>query len=275
MKYIIIKAFLGFGDRLESLMMYVDYALTHNLIMCIDWSDSIWSEGTESFHKYFSLNMPQIELKDIPPNLKVFPEFWKDKLDVTVTKQLLNENNHILDLGILHKVYDCDVLVVTSSGIRAIYTDRSFFYKRLKVIHPEILEEINKRRFVTDSIGIHLRGTDRIDTLDFKLKRLKQLQLKLLRNGVFDHKKVIVSDDQEFIQLWKNLDSSSIILSKKLPKGGPIHKISSEYKKDELNIQLIIDFLTLALCEKIFSTSEDSRFAQMAGFAHSNIYSII
>lgn len=263
MKYIIIKALLGFGDRLESLMMYTDYALKHNLIMCIDWSDPIWSDGNETFQKYFELKMPQIALEDIPSDLKVFPEFWKDKLDTKLTKEFMKENNHLLDLGIITDPFDCDILVAVSSGLRIQYTECSFFYNRLKIIHPEILEEIEKRRFVKDSIAIHLRGTDRIDTVYFKVRRIKQLQLKLMRNGVYDHKKVIVSDDQEFIRLWKQFDDSPV-LSKKLPKSGPIHTTTCEYTKDELNIQLIIDFITLSFCKEVFSTSEDSRFAKCA-----------
>ena len=89
-----------------------------------------------------------------------------------------------------------------------------------------------------------------------------------MKYGVFDHKKVILSDDQEFIRLWKQFDSSPV-LSKKLPKSGPIHTSTCEYSKDELNIQLIIDFITLSMCKKVFSTSEDSRFALCAEKARS------
>ena len=268
MKYIIIKALLGFGDRLECLIMYTEYAIKHNLIMCIDWSDSIWSEGSETFQQYFQLDMPQIDLKDIPSDLKVYPEIWKDKLNLTITDEFMIQNRNLIDLGILTTTFDCDILVVVSSGRRLQYPDCSFFYKKLKIIHPEILEEIEKRRFVRSSIAIHLRGTDRINTPDFKVRRIKQLQLKLMKYGVFNDKKIIVSDDQEFIRLWKQFDNSPA-LSKKLPKSGPIHTTSCEYSKDELNIQLIIDFITLSMCKKVFSTSEDSRFAKCAEKARS------
>jgi hypothetical protein len=264
MKYIIIKALLGFGDRLESLIMYTDYALRHNLIMCIDWSDEIWSSGLESFKSYFSLDIPQISLDEIPSNLKIFPEFWKDRYKETLTKQILIDNN--IDLGILTKTYDCDVLVVVSYGKRIQYGDPSFFFNRLKIINPIILEEIQKRKSydLKNCVGIHLRGTDRFKTRELKVKRIKQLQLKLISRGLINSKKIIVSDDEEFIKLWKQFDDSPV-LSNKIPYiKGAIHLIKCEYTKDELNIQLIIDFITLSFCKEVFSTSEDSRFAKCA-----------
>lgn len=267
MKYIIIKALLGFGDRLESLIMYTKYALENNLIMCIDWRDKIWSSGSESFHSYFSLNVPQITLDEIPSNLKIFPEFWKDRYKEILTEQTLIDNN--IDLGILTKTYDCDVLVVCSYGMRTQYADSSFFFNRLKIINPIILSEIEKRKIhdLKNCIGIHLRGTDRFKTTELKVKRLKQLQLKLIKNALLNNKKIIVSDDQEFINLWKQFDNSSILTNKLPSVKGPIHLINCEYTKDDLNIQLIIDFITLSLCKRIFSTSEDSRFALCASKA--------
>ena len=59
MKYLVVKGWVGFGDRLESLKMCVKYALDYNLQIHVDWSDSIWSHNGESFYSYFSLqNIP-------------------------------------------------------------------------------------------------------------------------------------------------------------------------------------------------------------------------
>jgi len=49
MKYLIVKGWLGFGDRIESLKMAVAYAIKHNLQIYVDWRDSMWSHGTEDF----------------------------------------------------------------------------------------------------------------------------------------------------------------------------------------------------------------------------------
>ena len=43
MKYLLVKAWLGFGDRLQGLKMCVKYAQEHNRAILVDWSDSIFS----------------------------------------------------------------------------------------------------------------------------------------------------------------------------------------------------------------------------------------
>ena len=39
MKYLVIKGWLGFGDRLESLKMAIAFAQVYNLKVYVDWSD--------------------------------------------------------------------------------------------------------------------------------------------------------------------------------------------------------------------------------------------
>jgi hypothetical protein len=43
MKYLVVKGWLGFGDRLETLKMAVKFALDHKLQIYVDWSDEMWS----------------------------------------------------------------------------------------------------------------------------------------------------------------------------------------------------------------------------------------
>ena len=80
MKYLIVKGFMGFGDRLESLKMAVAYALKHNLQIYVDWRDPLWSHGDNDFYTYFKLvNMRVLKsLNDIPADASYYPPFWKD-----------------------------------------------------------------------------------------------------------------------------------------------------------------------------------------------------
>ena len=55
MKYLVVKGWLGFGDRLESLKMAVRYALDNNLKIYVDWNDEMWTHGIENFYTYFKL----------------------------------------------------------------------------------------------------------------------------------------------------------------------------------------------------------------------------
>ena len=73
MKYLVVKGWLGFGDRLETLIMCVKFAQANNLQIYVDWTDNIWSHGEESLYKYFKIvNMPVLEsLDDIPTDATV------------------------------------------------------------------------------------------------------------------------------------------------------------------------------------------------------------
>jgi hypothetical protein len=273
MKYLVIKAVIGFGDRLESLKMYIDYALKNDLIVHIDWRDSIWSHGEESFYKYFQLNdIKQIEdINEIPKDLKIFPGFWQDKLDTILTEDIIRNNFKEIELHKLDgKTFDCDVLVVTSYGIRTLYNDSSFFYNRLKIIDPRISEEVLRRQNtynLSRKWGLHLRGTDRAKSFDYKVKRFLELNIKLVHNGFLNGKQcVIISDDKDYIKFAKERYKEFPVLSTNtINLGGKgthaLTKDTLEITKHEMNINLLIDFFTLASCEKVFSTILDSRFA--------------
>ena len=79
MKYLVVKGWLGFGDRLESLKMGVKFALENNLQIYVDWTDRFIRDKDESFYTYFNfVNMPTLKsLDDIPADATVYPEYAK------------------------------------------------------------------------------------------------------------------------------------------------------------------------------------------------------
>ena len=286
MKYLVVKAILGFGDRMECLKLYVDYALKNDLILHIDWTDSTWSHGKETFYKYFKFNdLKQIQyITEIPSNVKIFPTFWQDKLDTILTEDIIRNNVNEIELHKLEGNYDCDVLVVTSYGIRCLYADSSFFYNRFKIVDPRISEEVLRRQNAYDlsnKWGLHLRGTDRAKSYDYKVKRFLELNIKLVNNGILNGKKcIIVSDDEDYINMAKQRYPTFPILSTNtinLGKTGThtLSKDSLGITKDEMNVNLLIDFFTLASCQKVFSTILDSRFANESTRAHQFIKRIL
>jgi hypothetical protein len=270
MKYLVIKAIIGFGDRMESLKMYIDYALKNNLIVHIDWRDSIWCHENETFYKYFQLtDLKQVlTIDEIPKDLRIFPTFWQDKLDTILTEDIIKNNHKEIELNKLEGNYDYDILVVSSYGIRTIYYDYSFFYNRFKVIDSRITQEVLQRQTkynLQDMWGIHLRGSDRAKTYDYKLKRFMELNIKLVHNGILGGQKCIaVSDDPDYIKLWKSRYPTFEILSSGTKSSKATHLLTKDElveTKDEMNINLLIDFFTLCSCKKVFSTNLDSRFA--------------
>lgn len=277
MKYLVVKGYLGFGDRLESLKMCVEYALKYNLQIYVDWRDSMWSHGDESFYTYFKLvNIPILEsLYDIPRGSTIFPVFWKDKLHDPIDQKMLNNQKETgINLHILSSEYHADVIVYSCIGARRLYADCSFFANVFRVIHPDILSEIRHRQDthnLSSSIGLHLRGTDRAKNTVKRDRDIQFMALNLMMRGGYNGRTYIaVSDDNESINIWKRFYPSTTVMSKlsleHTHKDGNHNAQPDDLTidKNSLNIDTIIDFFTLSSCESVLMTCKDSRFAKEA-----------
>jgi len=144
MKYLVVKGWLGFGDRLESLKMCVWYAQQNNLQIYVDWGDPIWTHGGETFYTYFKfVNMPVLNsLDDIPADATFFPKYWtRENIGTSLTQDLLDKYKDIkinFDIGKdEHKPYD--VVVFSCVRSRTIYIDSAFFARVFRVINQDIL----------------------------------------------------------------------------------------------------------------------------------------
>jgi hypothetical protein len=292
MKYLVVKGWLGFGDRLESLKMAVWFAIQHKLQIYVDWTDSIWSHGSESFYTYFKLvNMPVLNsLDDIPADATVYPPYWKDHLKEPLTQEVVNKQKELnLNIGTLNtkiKV-DEDVLVFSSIGNRTLFTDSGFFANVFRVIHPEILENLIARQKGLDlstTIGIHIRGTDRLRNNIRRDQGIQYMAMNAMMNGSFSGKAmVVVSDDAGSIEIWKRFYPLTTVFSKLSLKTTAasrtgIHTTKKEdlpFSKDEMNVEMLTDFFTLALCQRVLSTCKDSRFAQEARRLHLQVNIIL
>lgn len=267
MKYLLVKAWLGFGDRLESLKMCVNYALKYNLAILVDWSDSIFSHSEESFYKYFNLKMPTFKIEDLEGS--VYPSYWKDKLNKTLTEK--DFQNSEINIGYLNKEFKEDIIVYCCVGDRMIYSNSKFFSNVFRLIHPEIIREVRQRQQtynLSQKIGVHLRGTDRTTQIN-KLDRFRGIRLRMYSLGALAGQQFIaLTDDTDFERMWK-ANFNFPLLTKIIPGGTQgNHQISSDklnVSKNDLNVDMLIDFFTLASCKDILSTCKDSRFAQEAG----------
>jgi len=278
MKYLIVKAWMGFGDRLQALKMCVKYAQEHNRAILVDWSDSVFSHSGESFYTYFDLKMPTFKLEDLNSSMTVYPPYWKGKLDTILTANIIYPE---LDIGYLTKDYNEDIVVYCCVGNRLIYPESTFFTSVFRVIHPDIISAVHTRQRqyqLFNKIGVHLRGTDRTVKIN-KLDRFRGIRLRMSNLGSLSGQKFIaITDDETFARMWRsNFDFP--LLTEIIP-GGFIgnHHISSEslqISKHKLNIDMLVDFFTLASCKDILSTCKDSRFAQEARRLHSGITEIL
>jgi hypothetical protein len=82
-------------------------------------------------------------------------------------------------------------------------------------------------------------------------------------NGI---KMIAVSDDKECLAVWKRFYPDTIVasgLSLINGSGKGNHNLSKDeliVTKDEMNVDMLVDFFTLASCSRIFSTFKTGRF---------------
>lgn len=282
-----MKGWLGFGDRLETLKMAVDYCQKNNVKIYVDWKDSMWSHGEESFYTYFKLiNVPQIaSLDEIPADATVYPEFWKDKLDTPLSKDIVEKHSdYKIDIGVLKGTYNYDVVVLSNVGHRLLFPDSSFFGNVLRVIDDRIINKVKDRQQrykLSSAIGVHVRGSDRV-TETKRAIRIQWLATHVTMTGGLNGTPiVVVSDDKKSLEIWKRFYPSSTILSElaleqSSSKGN--HNLSGDalkFTKDQMNVDCLVDFFTLASTMRIQTSEKDSRFAQEAARLHSYVNKIL
>jgi hypothetical protein len=210
-------------------------------------------------------------LDDIPTDATVFPAVWKDRLKEPVTAELEKSNPEITIGFLQDQVYDEDVIVFPSNGLRYVYADSSFFANVFRVIDYRIINKVRQRQQahnLKNVLGVHLRGTDRMANLD-KGKRMDGVNIRLVAKGILNSTKCIaVSDDPYFCQIWKARYSFPLLTEVgNLGGNEGVHKKAPgtfSVSKDDLNVSTLVDFFTLASCQSVMSTSNDSRFAQEA-----------
>jgi len=284
MKYLLVKGWLGFGDRLETLKMAVAFALKYNLAIHVDWRDSIWSHGSESFYTYFDLKMPKFNLDDIR-DCKIYPEYWKDHLDEQLNLPLIHEKSSELNLNVLtdEKVSTCfknyDCIVVSSIGIRNLFIESSFFTNVFRVIDQRIISGLNARGDLSDYVGVHIRGSDR-QRPNKRVHSIQSLVIHAQMYGILNNKILAVSDDSESLRFWKNYHPKTVTWdtqSLKLNNTTGNHNLTADklsVSKDQMNVEMLIDFFTLAKCKQVFRTFKDSRFSAEAQRLHATVHNV-
>jgi hypothetical protein len=71
-KYLLVKGWCGFADRLQCMSAAMTYAKKHNRIVCVDWTDSIWKGDTPNmnFDTFFELTCEGVSTVPLDELLK-------------------------------------------------------------------------------------------------------------------------------------------------------------------------------------------------------------
>jgi hypothetical protein len=262
--------------------MCVNYAQQNNLRIYVDWTDSIWTHGDESFYTYFKLvNMPILNsLDDIPADATYYPKYWKGNIKTPLTQELLNRDKDMginIDLETADK--SADVIVFSCIRGRTLYSDSGFFARAFRVVDKKVLAGMRDRLKtpLAKCIGVHARGTDRA-----KHHIRKEHSIQFMAIGAFPYASkpmIVVGDDAYCVEIWKRYYPHTVVFgTPALSSNKGNHNATKEeltVSKYDLTVEFLVDFLTLAHCEKVISTFKDSRFAQEARRLHPYIRQIL
>jgi hypothetical protein len=283
MKYLIQKGFRGFGDRLRNLVLCVKIAIEQNRKIYVDWNDFYWNHTGENFYTYFEILDIGIDNIDNVSELTVYPDFWKDKLNIPLSPHNFcdGQKEHISSLSKIIKKYPQEDIIVIPNSKHSDFTQFLFFAKIFRVKDIRItnrVKELQNKYNLKECIGIHLRGTDRKDKnvtnkriiSDFVNSDNTSLLFKKYKD-----KLLCFTDDIELYIEFKKIFPRAILLTQIIifdqNSTSGTHTIPNKFlkhTKDEMNVDLITDFFALASCKQSFSTCKESLFLDMSQKLH-------
>ena len=148
--------------------------------VCVDWTDTIWSDGTIGFDTYFDL----CGIPSIPPSEfysrttgSISPIAWANQLERRASQSFINKAPYLNPL--VDKDDPAEVLVYGSVGIRTFYRDDLILLRVKREIRDAIVSELIRYRDF--HCVVHLRGTDRAATPQFMMSISRNLRITLTR----------------------------------------------------------------------------------------------
>lgn len=243
-KYLVVKGWEGFSDRLQCLSYAVTCALRYNRILYVDWTDDIW--GTSFYDYFYFEGLPYIDdYRKIPKGASVYPHFWNNKLMLPAHTWVYDMKDQLVfDISKCNDFSD----VWVQSGIGYREYNMPLLLKHLR-IRPDIVDSVYTEP-ITDLPVVHLRGTDRTFT-DEDWARCRQLAPNA-------H---VLSDDSKLVDRWMNESPDSIVISK--PKQDVTH-FSTNVDKHQYNLDLLREFFILGSANVAHALNENSLYYKMS-----------
>jgi hypothetical protein len=269
-RYLLVKAHVGFGDRLQCLSHALDYAAKFSRTVCIDWSDAIWSDGTLGFATFFDVcTLPTIHPEAFY-RLKftsIAPLAWANQLDRRADSKFLYKPQYSCPLA--DKDYGEQVLVYGSTGFRKYYQSNLSLLRVTREFRNLIVAELTKlAEFRT---VVHLRGTDRngpaqhnayLDKLAASMANLPSAEPLL-----------VVTDCLTLFQQFQARYPNAVLRTPHLDQFNNSHGTHFQPvdSKRDFNLQMLIDFFLIMYAENCVSDGE-SLFSTMARFIRGGEY---
>ena len=276
-KYLLVKGWCGFADRLQCMSAAMTYAKKHNRIICVDWTDSIWKGDTANmnFDTFFELTcegistIPLDELLKKQKELSIHPPVWKGQLEKTPAVYMY-EKTYQIDLD-ADPTHEEDVLVYTSTELRTYNKDNICECVRIKEPYRStIIEKL--KQYQGYKTVVHLRGSDRIKPHQYDEYLKNNFEPKMKDKK--DETVLIVSDTESLFKYFQEKYPNSIVrtpstsYTSSSEAGKPLHQDGSIDKYD-FNTQTLVDFFIIMYANECIH-DEKSLFSNVSRFIRSN-----
>lgn len=276
-KYLLVKGWCGFADRLQCMSAALTYAKKHKRIVCVDWTDSIWKGDTSNmnFDTFFEIvcegisTIPLEELLKKQNELSIYPPPWKGQLEKKPDLYMY-EKPYQIDLDADPK-HDEDVLVYTSTELRTYTKDNICDCIRVKEPYRSTIIEKLKQYQGYNTV-VHLRGSDRIKPEQYEEYLKKNFEPKM--NDKTNETVLIVSDTEALFKYFQKKYPKSFVRTPSTSyttSSNPtktLHQDGSIDKYD-FNTQTLIDFFIIMYANECIH-DENSLFSNVSRFIRSS-----
>lgn len=224
------------------------------------------------------------------------PVVYWDNQSLYFDNNTNNINNNVWEYyfePVSHLVYENDDQIHRSFSSEA-GTPTYYFNNRELVckvveeyihVKPHIKNKVDQfyEQYMQDkkTIGIHLRGTDKIPAMaGLHRENMPLEELFKLVNNYEDHQFFIATDEQELLEKAKQALKGTVIYSDSIrsTNSSPLHHGSTILNKAQIGEQALIDVLLLAKCDHLFASYSNLSFAVIyfnKNIPYTTIYEIL
>lgn len=279
MKVVIFRSICGFGDRLQMLGRLLYYCKTHNLKICIDWSDFVWGGGILDFHDFFDVvGVETIKKKEVleyirkkKNKIQIVPPVWnyeslKNDLNMSQHHEEYDFNIHFKNTD-KNELLEGDIFV--SNGI--VETQ----YKPIDIVEhirikPNVLKIIKTKLKDFDYNNVvHIRGTDKlltsIDALYDQFKDHPE-KLNIITDDILYYNKLkqqlpnirLLNPEANIIKIneQQKRDNHLIGIHYVLQRDLNQYKV----RKYDLIIDLLVDWTAIVFSKKVYGNMNSCFF---------------
>ncbi len=272
---VVMKGFEGFADRMQVLSHCINYCKVNDAVLCVDWRDEMWGQGTLDFWDYFEIvGIATISLDDVVKEIdlgaSIVPNCWTKKLIVDPpTRSSLSEAFSGPLNKITYEKVDGDIVVASVGLHRMFHSNNLVENIRLKLQVATKIQERLENYFLPCTV-VHLRGTDRFDTslVDQCFKEFSELPLHCKARTY------VISDMSDLIAAWiekvpdaEILNKGSAILSLPNAVKQGSHQYAEEIleyygvSKFDLNLDTLIEFIGLCFATDAIGSEKSTYFS--------------